>query len=327
MATSVKRIGVLTSGGDAPGMNAAIRAVVLAALHFDIECVGIRRGYNGLIGGDIVNLSAEDVVGITKRGGTILYTARSPEYLTKKGQRRAADNCRFMGIDGLIIIGGDGSFQGALALSKLGVPVIGIPGTIDNDIGCTTYTIGFDTACNTAIDAVDKLDDTMQSHERCSVVEVMGHHAGHLALNVGIATGATVTLIPEMEIDFEKDVADKIRCARLTGRTHFTVIVAEGAATAQSVAEKIRESTGVDTRVTTLGHLQRGGSPLVRDRVTASRMGYRAVKLLADGVYNRIIAMKGEKCVDYDIEEALNMTKGLDEDACAMQDALMSGQD
>jgi 6-phosphofructokinase 1 len=324
MPNSVKRIGVLTSGGDAPGMNAAIRAVVLTALHLDIECVGIRRGYNGLISGDIAPMTAEDVEGIQRRGGTILYTARSKEFMTKNGLKRAADNCRYMDIEGLVIIGGDGSYRGALALSKLGIPVIGLPGTIDNDIGCTTYTIGFDTACNTAIDAVDKLDDTMQAHERCSVVEVMGHRAGHLALNVGIAAGATVTLTPEMEIDYEKDVFDRIRNARLGGQTHFTVIVAEGAASAHLVAEKIRDETGIETRVTTLGHIQRGGSPLVRDRVTASRMGYKAVRLLAGGVFNRIVSMDGEKCVDYDIEEALGMTKGLDEDACSMQDAMMS---
>jgi 6-phosphofructokinase 1 len=322
--TRVKRIGVLTSGGDAPGMNAAIRAVVLTAAHLDIECVGVRRGYSGLIGGDIITLTPEDVEDINCLGGTILYTARSPEFLTKKGQKRGADNCRFLGIDGLVIIGGDGSYRGALALSKLGVPVIGLPGTIDNDIGCTTYTIGFDTALNTAIDAVDKLNDTMQSHERCSVVEVMGRHAGHLALNVGIATGATVTMIPEISADFEKDVADRIRTARLNGHTHYTVIVAEGAGSAHEVAEKIMASTGVETRVTTLGHIQRGGSPLVRDRVTAARMGYKAVRLLADGIFNRIISMNGEACVDIDIDEALAMTKGLDEDACLMQDALMS---
>lgn len=324
MAHSVKRIGVLTSGGDAPGMNAAIRAVVLTCLHLGIECVGVRRGYHGLIGGDIVPMGAEEVAGITRLGGTVLYTARSPEFMTKKGQKRGADNCRFMGIEGLVIIGGDGSYKGAQALSKLGVPVIGIPGTIDNDIGCTTYTIGFDTACNTAVDAVDKLDDTMQSHERCSVVEVMGHKSGHLALNVGIATGATVTLIPEVESDFEDDVAGRIRDARLTGHTHFTVIVAEGAASAHEIADKIKESTGIDTRVTTLGHIQRGGSPLVRDRVTASRMGYKAVRLLADGHFNRIICMNGEVCIDYDIDEALDMKKGLDEGACLMQDALMN---
>ncbi len=324
MPNCVKRIGVLTSGGDAPGMNAAIRAVVLTSLHLGIECVGIRRGYNGLISGDIVPMTADDVDGIARCGGTILYTARSPEFLTKKGQKRGADNCKFMGIDGLVIIGGDGSYRGALELSRLGVPVVGLPGTIDNDIGCTSYTIGFDTACNTAIDAVDKLDDTMQAHERCSVVEVMGHRAGHLALNVGISTGATVTLIPEEKFDYEKDVFDRVRTARLKGHTHFTVIVAEGAGSAHEVAEKIKEATGIETRVTTLGHIQRGGSPLVRDRVTASRMGYRAVRLLADGVFNRIVCMNGEKCVDYNIEEAINMVKGLDEDACKMQDALMS---
>lgn len=324
MANAVKRIGVLTSGGDAPGMNAAIRAVFLTSMHMGIECIGIRRGYNGLISSDIMQLTCDDVIGITRHGGTILYTARSPEFLTEKGQLRAVDNCRFLGIDGLVIIGGDGSYRGALALSKHGVPVIGIPGTIDNDIGCTSYTIGFDTACNTAIDAVDKLEDTMQSHERCSVVEVMGHRAGHLALNVGISCGAIVTLIPEKSIDFETDVADRIRSARLNGYTHFTVIVAEGAAPVNTIAEKIRASTGIETRVTTLGHIQRGGSPLVRDRVTASLMGYQAVSLLASGTFNRIICMKGESVIDLDIEEALAMQKGLDENACQMQDAIMS---
>jgi 6-phosphofructokinase 1 len=324
MTAKMKRIGVLTSGGDAPGMNAAIRAVVLTAQHLGIECVGIRRGYNGLISGDIIPMTADDVQAIGCLGGTILYTARSPEFLTKKGQKRAVENCRFLGIDGLVIIGGDGSFKGAQTLASMGVPVVGIPGTIDNDIGCTTYTIGFDTACNTAIDAVDKLNDTMQSHERCSVVEVMGRHAGHLALNVGIATGATVTMIPEIKSDFETDVADRIRTARLNGHTHFTVIVAEGAGSAMEIAEKIKAATGVDTRVTILGHIQRGGAPLVRDRVTAARMGYMAVRLLADGIYNRIVCMNGEKCVDYDINEALAMIKGLDEGACLMQDAIMS---
>lgn len=324
MSPCVKRIGVLTSGGDAPGMNAAIRAVVLTARYLGIEVVGIRRGYNGLIGGDIVPLGVDDVKGIERRGGTILYTARSAEFMTEKGLARAAENCRFMGIEGLVIIGGDGSFRGALALSRLGIGVVGIPGTIDNDIGCTSYTIGFDTACNTAMDAVDKLEDTMQAHERCSVVEVMGRMAGHLALNVGIAAGATVTIIPEEKYDYECDIYERIRNARLNGQTHFTVIVAEGAASAHDVAEKIKAATGIETRVTTLGHIQRGGSPLVRDRVTAARMGYRAVRLLSDGIFNRIICMNGEICVDYDIEEALKMTKGLDKDACVMQDALMS---
>jgi len=328
MAEKMRRIGVLTSGGDAPGMNAAIRAVVLTALHFGVECVGIRRGFSGLISGDMFPIGADQVAGISKLGGTMLYTARSAEFLTPEGQQRAADNCRFLGIDGVVVIGGDGSFRGAARLAELGVPVIGIPGTIDNDIGCTSYTIGFDTACNTAVEAVDRLNDTMQSHERCSVVEVMGRHAGHLALNVGIATGATVTLIPEVEYDFELDVVERIRSARLSGKTHFTVIVAEGVREpAQSIAEKIKDATGIDTRVTTLGHLQRGGPPLVRDRVTASRMGYRAVELLLKGAYNRIVCLRGDELVDYDIHEALAMTKGFDVDACMMQEALMSGQD
>ena len=324
MNTAIKKIGVLTSGGDAPGMNAAIRAVVLTAEYLGFECLGVRRGYTGLINGDIFPISARNVTDIIGRGGTMLFSARSDEFMEQTGQRRGAENCRFFGMDGLVIIGGDGSFQGAERLSRLGVPVIGIPATIDNDIGCSAYTIGFNTACNTAIDAVDKLNDTMQSHERCSVVEVMGHRTGYLALNVAIATGATVILIPEFEVDFERDVIGKICAARMDGHTHFTVIVAEGAASADEVARRIHKETEIETRVTTLGHIQRGGSPLVYDRVTASHMGYRAVHLLASGDINRVVAMEGGKCVDYDIAEALEMTKSLDEDAHAMQEILMN---
>ena len=321
----MKRIGVLTSGGDAPGMNAAIRAVVRTALFHGIECAGVRRGYHGLISGDIFPMSASDVNGITNIGGTILYTARSSEFFEESGQKRAADNCRFMGLDGLILIGGDGTFKGALELSKLGIPVVCIPATIDNDIACTSYTIGYDTACNTAIESIDRLRDTMQSHERCSIVEVMGHRAGHLALYVGIAAGATAILIPEKEIDIERDVVERIRNARYSGRTHFTVIVAEGTASTQAIADRVHEATGIDTRVTILGHVQRGGAPLVRDRVVASRMGYSAVQLLAAGKYNRIVAMDGAKYVDIDIAEALEMQKGVDEEIYVMLEALVSG--
>lgn len=325
MASKVKRIGVLTSGGDAPGMNAAIRAVVRTAFHLDIECVGIRRGYHGLITGDMYPVTSEEVNGITCLGGTILYTARSPEFMTPEGLKRAADNCKFMGIDGLVTIGGDGTFRGALELSRLGVPVVCIPGTIDNDIACTSYTIGFDTACNTAIEMTDKLHDTMQSHERCSVVEVMGHKAGHLALFVGIAAGATAILVPEKEINFEEDVNEKIRVARLRGRTHFMIIVSEGAASANDVAARISAETGIVTRVTILGHVQRGGTPLVRDRVTASRMGYSAVAILAEGRTNRVVCFREDKYIDMDIEEALTMQKGLDEDIYLILEALTSG--
>ena len=319
---AVKRIGILTSGGDAPGMNAAIRGAVRTAQCIGIECVGIRHGYAGLIRGDFLPLGESDVKGITKLGGTMLYTARSPEFMTEEGLKRAADTCKYMGIDGLIVIGGDGTFKGALNLSEYGVKIIGIPCTIDNDIGCSSYTIGFDTACNTAIEAVDRLNDTMQSHERCSVVEVMGHRTGYLALNVGIATGATITLIPEVEYDFERDVVGRIRTARLAGRTHFMVIVSEGMEPVHIIAEKINNATGIETRVTALGHVQRGGAPLMRDRVTATSMGYKAVMLLAEGQGGRIVALSGDKIIDIDVNEALATTKEFDFETYKMFTAL-----
>ena len=319
---AVKRIGLLTSGGDAPGMNAVIRAVVRTAQCYDIDCVGIRHGYAGLIGGNYVNLTERDVKGLTRRGGTVLYTARSKEFQTEEGVVRAAENCKFAGIEAVVVVGGDGTFRGARDLSKHGVKVVGIPCTIDNDIGCSSYTIGFDTACNTAVQAVDKLNDTMQSHARCSVVEVMGRKAGYLALRVGIATGATVTLIPEVEIDFDKDVVERIRKARLAGRNHFTVIVAEGSEPAHVIADRINEATGIETRLTILGHLQRGGEPLVRDRVTATLMGFRAVQLLAEGDGGKILALNGDECIDIDINEALCMTKEFEYKGYHMLNAL-----
>jgi len=309
---AIKRIGILTSGGDAPGMNAAIRGAVRTAQCLGIQCVGIRHGYAGLINGDFIPLKENDVKGLTKRGGTMLFTARSKEFTTEEGLKRATDTCKHMGIEGLVTIGGDGTFRGALDLAKHGVRVVGIPCTIDNDIGCSTYTIGYDTACNTAIEAVDRLSDTMQSHERCSVVEVMGRNTGHLALNVGIATGATVTLIPEMEYDFMRDIVDRIRTARLAGRSHFMVIIAEGMDPPHIVAKMIEEATGVETRVTALGHIQRGGTPLMRDRVIATSMGFRAVMLLAEGKGSRVVSMNGDAMVDYDIYEALAMKKPFD---------------
>jgi len=325
MESKVKRIGVLTSGGDAPGMNAAVRAVVRTAASLGIECIGIRRGYTGLISGDMEPMQPKDVIGLTAQGGTMLYTARCPEFMTEAGIKRAADNCRFRGIDGLVAIGGDGTFRGAAELSKHGVSVVGIPATIDNDIACTGYTIGFDTACNTAIECVDKLRDTMRSHERCSIIEVMGHNTGHLALFVGIAAGATAILVPEKKLDYDRDLINRIREARLRGRTSFTIIVAEGAASANEVAQIIHEKTGIETRVTILGHVQRGGSPLVRDRVIASRMGYSAVQILAAGGTNRIVCYNGLKYSDVSIEEAMKMKKGLDEDVYVILDALMYG--
>jgi len=310
--TDVSRIGILTSGGDAPGMNAAIRGAVRTSQCLGIDCVGIRHGYAGLINGDVIPLNEKVVKGIIGRGGTMLYTARSAEFATEEGVQRAADTCRRQGIEGQVAMGGDGTFRGARELSKHGISVVGIPCTIDNDIGCSTYTIGFDTACNTAVEAVDRLNDTMQSHERCSVVEVMGRNAGHLALDVGIATGATIIMVPEVTYDFERDVFERIRIARQSGRNNFTVIVAEGSTCARSVAEMILKSTGIETYVTTLGHIQRGGPPLLRDRVVATCMGFRAVKLLSEGKGGRVVCMSGDSYVDYEINEALEMKKDFD---------------
>ena len=307
----VKRIGVLTSGGDAPGMNPCVRAIVRTALYHGIECYGIRRGYNGLIYGDVIRLTPENVSHIINRGGTILYTARSQEFMTEEGQKKAAATCNFLGLDGIVTIGGDGTFRGASTLSKHGINVVCIPATIDNDISCTNYSIGFDTAANTAIDCIDKLRDTMQSHERCSVVEVMGRNAGFLAMYVGLAVGATAVLVPEKPIDFEKDVIEKIRRARLNGFTHYMIVVAEGAGSAAQIAEQIREKVDLDPRVTVLGHIQRGGSPSGRDRVNATKMGYLAVKKLAEGKTNRIICTQNGQFVDVDIQEGLSMNRSI----------------
>lgn len=305
----VKRIGVLTSGGDAPGMNACVRAVVRTALYHDIECYGIRRGYNGLISGDIVKLDERSVSRIINRGGTILYTARSEEFMTEEGQRKAAATCKFLGLDSIIAIGGDGTFRGVQALSKHGINVIGIPATIDNDISCTNYSIGFDTAANTAIECIDKLRDTMQSHERCSVVEVMGRNAGYLAMYVGLAVGATAVLVPEEPIDFQKDVIEKIRQARFNGFTHYMIVVAEGAGSAAEIAARIKREIELDPRVTVLGHIQRGGTPTGRDRVNATKMGYLAVELLLKGKTNRIVCTQQGQFTDVSIEEGLSQSR------------------
>lgn len=319
---AVKRIDVLTSGGDAPGMNAAVRSVVRAAVYRGIEVVGIRRGWNGLINGDIVRLDERSVAHIIDRGGTILYTARSEEFRTEEGQKKAVSTCKLLGLDGIVAIGGDGTFRGALALSKYGISVVGLPGTIDNDIACTDYCIGFDTAANTAIECIDKLRDTMQSHERCSVVEVMGRNAGHLALYVGLAVGATAVLVPESKESFDTEIIEKIRNARLNGFTHYMVVVAEGAGSAFDVANRIRDEIALDPRVTVLGHVQRGGSPTARDRVMATRMGYRAVEILAAGSTNRIVGVHQGKIFDIDIDEALSMNKGLDMEEWAVLEAM-----
>ena len=310
----MKTIGVLTSGGDAPGMNAAIRAVVRAGCENGFRVMGIRRGYNGLMYGDMYEMNLRSVSNIINRGGTILYSARSPEFKTEEGMQKAIDVCKQMDMQGVVVIGGDGSFRGARDLSLRGVPCVGIPGTIDNDIACSDYTIGYDTAMNTVMENVDRLRDTSESHDRCSVVEVMGRRAGYIALNSGIACGATTILIPEVDFDFEKDVIDRMRRTQKTGKRHFIIIVAEGIGGVNEMAKRIQEETGVESRATILGHVQRGGSPTVRDRVVGSTMGCIAVELLKQGIGNRVIALQKGELVDYDIFEALNMTKTIDLD-------------
>lgn len=309
---SMNSIAVLTSGGDAPGMNAAVRAVARTAIANGIRVIGVRRGYNGLISGDVFEMNLRSVSDIIHRGGTTLFTARSPEFNTPAGVQKAADTCRDLGIGGVVVIGGDGSFRGARDLTNAGIPCVGIPGTIDNDIQCSEYTIGFDTAMNTAMEMVDRIRDTAQSHDRCSVVEVMGRNAGYIALNTGIACGALVTLIPEVPYDLERDVISRMKATQKTGKRHFIIIVAEGVGRAHDIANEIQSRTGIDSRATVLGHVQRGGSPTLRDRVTASRMGYHAVELLSKGIYNRVVATKAESIVDYDIAVALSMYKTID---------------
>lgn len=326
MENAVRRIGVLTSGGDAPGMNSAIRAVARTCVSRGIECVGIRRGFNGLINGDATMLDYAKVSGLSRLGGTMLYSARSDEFRTEAGMQKAVNTCKLLGLDGVVGIGGDGTFRGLHDLSKHGIAVVGIPGTIDNDIACSSYTIGYDTACNTAVECIDRLRDTMQSHERCSVVEVMGHRAGHLALYVGLACGATAVLIPEKEVDFEADVIEPIRRARLVGTTHYMIIAAEGVGSSYDVAQRIRDEVALDTRVTVLGHIQRGGAPSARDRVNAAHMGYSAVMLLAEGKTDRVVCRQNDQYLDYDINEALSMKKGIDEDKYTVMRTLI-GQD
>ena len=322
MKNAVQRIGVLTSGGDAPGMNAAIRSVVRSAIYRGIECVGIRRGWNGLINGDIIKMDANSVNHIISSGGTILYTARSKEFMTEEGQAKAVSICKLLGLDGIVAIGGDGTFRGAQALSKYGISVVGVPATIDNDIACTDYTLGYDTASNTAVEAIDKLRDTMQSHERCSVVEVMGRNAGHLALYVGLAVGATAVLVPEKPLDFQRDVVEKIRIARLRGKTHYMIVVAEGACSAMEIGQRIHDTLALDPRVTVLGHIQRGGTPSARDRVMATRMGYHAVEVLAAGRTNRLICVERGLLKDVDLAEGLAMKKTLSEQQYRVLEAM-----
>lgn len=308
-----KKIAVLTSGGDAPGMNAAVRAVVRTAISFGMEVYGVKRGYNGLLHGEVERMYLRSVSNIIQHGGTSLFTARSPEFNTQEGVDKAAANCREMGIDGVVVIGGDGSFRGARDLSNAGIPCIGVPGTIDNDISSSEYTIGYDTAMNTAMDMIDRIRDTTESHDRCSVVEVMGRRCGDITLNTGIAVGAIATLVPEVEIDFEKDLIERIKFAQQTGKRHFIVVVAEGVGKTEEICKRIQEATGIESRATILGHVQRGGSPTLRDRVVGSQMGYHAVELLRDGKSNRVVVMQGERITDFDITEALNMPRVFDE--------------
>lgn len=308
-----KTIGVLTSGGDAPGMNAAVRAVTRAAIDKGFKVIGIRRGYNGLLNGDTFEMDARSVSDIIQRGGTEIFTARCKEFKDWEYVLKAKEKCEELGICGIVVIGGDGSFRGAADLSKAGIPCVGVPGTIDNDIQCTEYTIGYDTAMNTVMELVDKLRDTSHSHERCAVVEVMGRNAGHIALNTGIACGATAILVPEVEYDIEKDVIAKIKAGQAAGKEQFIVVVAEGIGGTDELAKKIEAATGVESRATILGHVQRGGSPTVRDRVMASEMGYYAVELLEKGIGNRVIGLQNSKVCDFDIQEALSMKKPFNE--------------
>ena len=307
----VRTIGVLTSGGDAPGMNAAVRAVVRAALAKGIKVMGIRRGYNGLIYDDVFQMDLRSVSDIIHKGGTALFTARSPEFKTEEGMAKALDTCKKYSIDGCVVIGGDGSYRGARDLSLHGIPCVGVPGTIDNDIACTDYTIGFDTAMNTAMEMIDKLRDTSQSHERCSVVEVMGRHAGYLALETGISVGATAILIPEINYDLDS-IVSKMKKSQKSGKKHFIIVVAEGVGHVQELTKKIQELTGIESRATVLGHVQRGGRPTTRDRVVASALGHEAVNLLSQNIGNRVVAVKNNGIVNYDIYEALQMKKTID---------------
>ncbi len=311
---NIKTIGVLTSGGDAPGMNAVIRAVVRTALASGRKVKGIRRGYAGLLEEDIVDMNAKSVADIIQRGGTVLYTARCAEFMTAEGQDKGAAICKKHGIDAIVVIGGDGSFQGARKLAARGINTIGVPGTIDLDIACTDYTVGFDTAINTAMEAIDKVRDTSTSHERCSIIEVMGRHAGYIALWCGIANGAEDILLPERyEEGFEQRIIENIREKRKIGKKHHIIINAEGVGDSYEMAKRIEQSTGMETRATIVGHMQRGGSPTCKDRVYASTMGAMAVDLLCQGKTNRLVAYKNGQFCDYDIEEALAMKKDLDE--------------
>lgn len=311
---SIRTIGVLTSGGDAPGMNAAIRAVVRTGAYHGLKVMGVKRGYNGLINGEMEEMNARSVSETLQRGGTCLMTARCLEFKEKAGVARACQIARVFGLDGLVVIGGDGSFRGARDLSNAGLPTVAMPGTIDNDISCSEYTVGYDTCLNTVKDAVDKIRDTASSHERCSVIEVMGRAAGYIALEAGIACGAEVILIPEKKYDFDEDVLRPILEAKTRGKKHAIIVVAEGIGGVIDMAKEIEAKTGIESRATILGHVQRGGSPTVRDRVIASQMGARCVELLLEGKANRIVCMQKGEITDVDINEGLDMHKEISEE-------------
>lgn len=313
MAKEIKTIGVLTSGGDAPGMNAAIRAVVRKALVNGVSVKGIKKGYQGLLNEEIVDMEKKDVSDIIQRGGTILGTARCTEFHSEEGQKKGADICRKHGIDGIVVIGGDGSYRGAQALSKQGINTIGIPGTIDLDISCTDYTIGFDTAINTAMDAIDRVRDTSSSHERCSIIEVMGRNAGYIALWCGVANGAEDILLPEKYNYNEQDIINNIINNRKRGKTHHIIINAEGIGHSTSMARRIEAATGIETRATILGYMQRGGNPTCKDRFYASVMGAYAADILCQGKTNRVVAHANGDFIDFDIDEALAMKKDISE--------------
>ncbi|MBR1670538.1 MAG: 6-phosphofructokinase [Butyrivibrio sp.] len=313
MAKQIKTIGVLTSGGDAPGMNAAIRAVVRKSLANGLKVKGIKKGYQGLLNEEIIDMDRRSVADIIQRGGTILGTARCMEFTTPEGQAKGAEMCRKHGIDGMVVIGGDGSYRGAQKLSAQGINTVGIPGTIDLDIACTDYTIGFDTAINTAMDAIDKIRDTSSSHERVSIVEVMGRHAGYIALWCSIANGADDILLPEKYDYNEQRVIDNIIDNRKKGKTHHIIINAEGIGHSTSMARRIEAATGLETRASILGYMQRGGSPTCKDRVYASMMGCYAADILAAGKTNRVVGYRNGQFVDYDIDEALAMKKNINE--------------
>lgn len=307
----MKTIGVLTSGGDAPGMNAAVRAAVRGALSRGLNVKAIYKGYAGLMSGEIKDMDARAVSDIVNKGGTELFSARCLEFKEEEGVLRGVEACKKAGIDGIVVIGGDGSFRGARDLSLHGVPCVGVPATIDNDIASTEYTIGYDTAMNTVADLIDKLRDTCRSHARCSVVEVMGRHAGHLALETGLGCGAIAVLVPELKQNPD-DVIEKIKTVRATGKEHFIVVVAEGVGGSVELAKKIEAETGIETRATIIGHTQRGGAPTIRDRVMATKMADYAVDLLANGIGNRVVTCNNNVIGDKDIFEALQMTKDLD---------------